>query len=403
MKVLLVNPHQTDQGGFSNAPLGLMYLASAIRDIADVKISDGYLIGKEGIFKDIDEFKPDIVGCTCYTPGRHKALEILKYAKNKGCITVIGGAHPSVMFLQIMNNYSFVDIIIKGEGERAVADIINHSVPSKNFYEQKLIENLDDISFPAWDLVDLNKYPGGSGEHNGIPLGQTRIPIIFSRGCTGNCIFCSTWKIWKTYRTRSPVNMADEIEQLVSMGYQHFVFEDDALNGDLPKTKLMLSELIKRKLPIAYHATLRIESFDKELAVLLYDSGCYGVSIGVETGSDEMLKSIGKTITTEDTKQVIKDAKSAGLKVCALTMIGNPGETDDTIQKTIRLLQQSKPDDVGTIGCVWVLPGTALYNHCKVKGMIDDDYWLGNEEIFVYKEPHFKSNWHGHINMMKDL
>uniref|UniRef100_A0A6M3J394 Putative radical SAM superfamily protein n=1 Tax=viral metagenome TaxID=1070528 RepID=A0A6M3J394_9ZZZZ len=400
MKVLLVNPHDTAQGTFSNAPLGIMYLASAIRDIAEVKISDGYVVGKAGIFKDIDDWNPDIVGITCYTPGRHKALEIAQYAKSKGCKTVLGGVHPSLMYLQMIEHYKFVDVFVKGEGEKAIVEIINDGIPGKNLYEELLIDNLDTIRFPAWDLVNLKAYPGGGNVvHKGIHLGQTRVPVIFSRGCTGNCIFCSTWKIWKTYRTRSPMNMANEIEQLVSMGFHHIVFEDDAMTVDLPKTKMMLSELIKRKLPIAFFATTKVESFDDELAFLLYEAGCYGISFGVESGSQEVLKRIGKTMLIEDTKRTVAQAKKAGLSVCALTMVGNPGETTQTINETISLLRELEVDEVGTIGCVWVLPGTALYNQCKHKGLINDDFWLGQEEVFVYKEQDFKPEWHGHVCM----
>lgn len=402
MKVLLVNPHQTDQGGFSNAPLGLMYLASAIRDIAEVKISDGYLVGREGIFKDIDEFTPEVVGITCYTPGRHKALEIARYAKSKGCITVLGGAHPSIMYEQLFNYYPFIDYIVKGEGELAFLNLLI-SIEQKDSYHSKLyeyqpVENLNRIQFPAWDLVNLFAYPGGGNVcYKGIPLGQPRIPVIFSRGCTGHCNFCSTFWIWKTYRTRSPQNMVDEIEQLVSMGFTHLVFEDDTLTADLSNTKDMLRELIRRDLKIAFFATTKVDSFDEEVATLLYDAGCYGLSFGIESGSQIILKRIGKTMMIEDTKRTIAQAKKAGLDVCALTMVGNPGETNETINETINLLREMDIKDVGTIGCVWVLPGTALYNQCKFKDLIDDDFWLGEEEVFVYREPQFESRWHGHI------
>ena len=397
MKVLLVNPHDTSQGGFSNAPLGLLYLASAVRDIAEVKISDGYVVGKYGIFKDIDEFQPDIVGITCYTPGRQKALEIAKYAKDKGCKTILGGPHPSLMATQIFAHYPFVDIIVEGEGEWALRDIVLNNTIEKNLYREPLIKNLDDIKFPAWDIIDLMKYPGGSGEHNGVPLGEPRIPIIFSRGCTGHCNFCSTWHIWRKYRTRSPGNMVDEIELLMSMGHHHFVFEDDAMTCDLDNTKAMLKEIGKRNLRIAFHSTLKVDSFDQELADLLRLAGCYGISIGIESGSQKMLKSIGKTILLDDTRRMIAQAKKSGLAICALTMVGNPGETDETINETISFLKELKVTDIGTIGCVWVLPGTAIYRKCLKDGLITDEFWLGEKEVFVYKEPQFKDYWHGKV------
>ncbi|MFZ3062826.1 MAG: radical SAM protein [Actinomycetota bacterium] len=407
LKVLLVNPHQTDQGGFSNPPLGLLYLASAVRGIAEVQIVDGYLVGREGIFKKIEEFKPDIAGITCLTPGRKKALEIAKYAKEKGAKTFLGGAHPTIMWRQIYEHYPFVDVIFIGEGEETFRSFAKNfsSIPGRVCAQPEKLLDLDGIKFPAWDLIDLWAYPGAAPVNfEGINLAEARIPVIFSRGCTGHCTFCSTWWIWKKYRTRSPKNMVDEIEWLASMGHRHFVFEDDALTIEIEKTKGMLRELIRRELGIAFHATTKVEAFDQELACLLREAGCYEVSIGVESGNLKILKSIGKTITPEDSKRVISQAHKAGLKVCALTMVGNPGETKETINETIRLLQECQVDVVGTIGCVWVLPGTRLYYQCVRKGTISDDFWLGDEEVFVYQEPQFELPlWHYHVCAMEEV
>jgi radical SAM superfamily enzyme YgiQ (UPF0313 family) len=197
--------------------------------------------------------------------------------------------------------------------------------------------------------------------------------------------------------------MANELEQLVSKGFSHFVFQDDAMTLDLPKTKAMLSEIIKRKLQIAFFATTKVDSFDDELATLLYDAGCYGISVGVESGDENILKRIGKGNIIEKTKQTVKQAQKAGLNICALTMVGNPGETNQSINNTINLLREMKIQSVGTLGEVWVLPGTALYNQCKFRGLIDDSFWLGEKEVYVYKEPQFEGKWCHHVNTMTPL
>jgi len=381
MKVLLVNPHQSDQGGYSNPPLGLLYLAGAVRDICEVEVIDGYLVGFEGIKAKIDEGW-DIVGITCYTPGRHKALEIAKYAKERGAITVLGGPHATIMSVQIANNYPFVDGIVKGEGEQIFRTTVLGQQTSP-------YETLDDIPFPAWDLIDLSRYPGGGAAWRDVDCSGPRIPVVYSRGCTGSCSFCSTWWIWKNYRHRSPGNMADEIQRLIDMGHHHFVFEDDAMTCYPDQAKEMLRELIRRELPIAFHATTKVETIDDELAELLKEAGCYGVSIGIESGNTAILEGIGKRITPADSLRAVQALHGAGLAVCALTMVGNPGETTSSINETIDLLREAEVEEVGTIGRVWVMPGTKLYRECKEKGMIDDSFWLGPEETFTYTEPGF--------------
>lgn len=397
LKVLLVNPHQSDQGGYSNPPLGLLYLASAVRDIAEVEVIDGYLVGFDGIKAKIDEGW-DVVGITCYTPGRHKALEIAKHAKERGATTVLGGPHPTIMHKQIKEHYPFVDVVINGEGENGLRYLVNNlsqGYPFEVGPGYAIGYSLDNIRFPAWDLIDLSRYPGGSPTPT---VSGPRIPIIFSRGCTGHCSFCSTWWIWGDYRARSPENMVAEIEMLVSMGHRHFVFEDDAMSCYPDLTKAMLRKLISRGLDIAFHATTKVETIDDELAKLLKEAGCYGVSLGVESGDEGMLRRIGKTITPADSLRAIRSLHDAGLAVCALTLVGYPGETTETVNRTIELLRESEVEEVGTIGCIWVFPGTKLYRECKEKGMIDDSFWLGPEETFIYTEPHFElEKWHNHV------
>ena len=406
MKVLLINPHQTSQGGFSNAPLGLLYLAGTLKknDI-EVNMVDGYLVGFEGIRAKIDEYKPDIIGITCYTPGRHKTLQIASYTRSRypKTMIVVGGAHPTIMWNQLLSAYDFIDACGLGEGEMTMLEITQgkkfkdiegiayreNGKPKMN-KPREYFENLDDVPLPAWELCEFDKYPGQPGfkETRGeaINISQARIPLVTSRGCTGDCSFCSTWWIWRGYRHRSGKNVVDEIEALYKAGYKHFVFEDDAMTLDRQPVIDMCDEIIKRDLKIAFFCTTRVDALDLELATKLKEAGCYELTIGVESGSPKILKTIGKHIDLKQSKKAIDILHQVGIKSGALIMVGNVGETDETINETVRFLKESGVDGVGSLGAVWVLPGTRLYFYCKKKGYLDDSFWLSEEQVYVFKE-----------------
>ena len=383
-QVLLVNPHDTSQGGFSSAPLGLAYLAGTLESNGiSVRIVDGYLDGFEGIKQAIDEI-PEWVGVTCYTPGRHHALDIARYAKEQGCKTVLGGPHPSIMHEQIYANYPFVDYCIIGEGEHAFVDLITDIDTS---CQKPMIENLDDIPYPAWHLSELNRYPGGAYQiFNHVNIGEPRIPVVFSRGCAASCSFCSTWKVWKGYRHRSPENMLGELDLLQNkFGVHHLVFQDDALTLDVESVKELCRLIINSGLKFGIFGTTRTDACDQEMFNLMAQAGFYGLSMGIESGSQRMLDVMGKRNTIEQNERAINMAHSAGLAVCALIVQGYPGETAEDRRLTHDFLNRTHPIDVGTLGVTWVLPGTKLYLQLKNEGKISDDFWLSDNEVYVAK------------------
>jgi anaerobic magnesium-protoporphyrin IX monomethyl ester cyclase len=426
VNVLLCNPPGTAQGGtaepgtgFSSAPLGLAYLASVLRqDGHSVSIADGYITGWSGIDSALAS-EPDLVGVTVYTPGRHQALEVCRRAKKSGAVTVMGGPHATIMWKQLLSTYKEVDLCVLGEGEQTIREIadgkpwsdiagIAYRLGSEIIRTKRRqnIADLDEIPFPSWDCLTqpLNHYPGGGGIHDirghKVSLGQVRVPLVMSRGCTGHCLFCNTFAHWKGYRSRSGKNVADEIEMLVNRGYHHFVMEDDAMSLNRQTVMDFCQEVVKRDLDIAFFCTTRVDALDREMAEALKEAGAYGISLGVESGSQKMLDRINKGVTVEQNERALKVAKAAGLSVCALMMCGNPGETDETISASIDLLRRCDVDDVGTLGQVWLFPGTAMYQWAKRKGLIDDSYWLTSNETFTLYDGFTetqRARWHGHL------
>lgn len=404
-RILLVNPHESDQAGFTNPPLGLLYIAGTLlQHKFEVRVVDGCRDGRDAIQAALVAFQPDIVGITCLTPGRKKALEVAEMVKGlkPQTIVVLGGAHATIMFRQILEHYSTVDYVVLGEGEETFLEISQENEPADihgiayrldgeiiKTPPRKYIENLDKLPFPAWHLLDLKKYPGvDTGVVRGVDLAcEPRISVVFSRGCKGHCDFCSTWWIWQGWRHRSPQNMVDELELLYrTFGIRNFCFADDAMTVDRQAILELCDDIIARDLNIVFHVTTRSDCVDAVMLQKLKAAGCYKIAFGIETGSPRLLEQMGKENDIATAELAIKLAKEAGILVTALVIVGNIGETEESIRDTIAFLRRTTPDDIGCVGGLWILPGTKLYQQCKRKGYIDDDFWLGDEPYKIYAE-----------------
>lgn len=429
-KILLINPPETGQGDFSGPPLGLLYLAGTLVEAGIlVKIVDGCLDGWEAIKKALLDFDPDIVGITCLTPGRHKALKAARLTKEikPGSLVVMGGVHPTIMYRQILENYPEVDICVLGEGEETLLEIAKESDWSKiegvafrqkNKPEEiiltrprKYASSLDELAFPAWELVDLQRYPAkGETVHNGVDLSkEVRVSVIFSRGCVGRCHFCSTWWIWRGWRHRSVENMVKELELLFNkFGIRHFCFADDTLTVDHSAILDLCDEIIKRGLKIAFHVTTRVDCVDEAMLKKLSQAGCYNIAFGVETAAPDILQTLEKGTEVEMAKKAIKLARAAGIKVTVLLIAGNVGETIESVNRTVNFLKDVQADYVGSVGGLWILPGTKLYAHCKQKKYINDDFWLGEQPYKLYNLEYstiklniFDYAFHHHLNLSR--
>lgn len=406
-RILLINPHGTTQDGYTNPPLGLLYLAGTLlKEGYTVRVLDACLEGQAAIEKVLVEFRPELVGITCLTPKRKRALEVAALVRkyDKSICIVLGGAHPTIMYRQLLEHYDCVDVVVRGEGERTLLEIVRgepletiagiayrDGQEINKTVERQNIANLDEIPFPAWDKIDITQYrPWGKGKYRGIDLSRVpRVSVIFSRGCKGRCDFCSTWWVWKGWRHRSPTNMADELEWLYrDFGVRHFCFADDAFSVDREATVGLCDEIIKRRMNIAFFATTRTDCVDEELLRKMMEAGCYEVSYGIETGSQQLLDSMTKESKIETAAAAIRMTKKVGLKATALMIVGNVGETEQSVQETLAFLKRTKPDQVASAGGLWVLPGTQVYQYCKAHGFIDDDFWLSDEPYKVYTMEH---------------
>lgn len=402
MKVLFITPLIGIPK--SEPPLGLMYM-QAVLDTAgyESKIFDLYKSYDE-VEKEIKEYDPDIVAIACFTTYRASSYKLARIAKEvkPKCKVVMGGPHATFMWGQIIKNIKEVDIIILGEAEYTMLELVYHlenRLPlsevdgivfrvGNGFYmskPRKVIQNLDDLPFPNYRDIDLKKYAIPCPPT--FPYSDIKPSICSSRGCYANCTFCSTRIFWGNWRARSPKNVVDEIEILYNKGARYFNFNDDIFTTDKNRVVEICKEMIKRNIKMKWYAETRVDVISPEMFKWMKDAGCYLVQFGVESGSDYMLKNINKMITTEQIKIAFKMAKDAGLQTEILLMVGNQGETWESIYETEKLLDEVNPDIV-IISITHIFPATKLYEIAKEKGIINDNFWLKDIPTIEYTGDH---------------
>ena len=176
------------------------------------------------------------------------------------------------------------------------------------------------------------------------------------------------------------------MEMLVkNYGAKHFVFYDDTLTGNEQEIINFCKEVVRRKLHIAIHGTTRIDLVSEKLLRWMKKAGFYEIAYGIESGSPDMLVNINKRTNLDRIIRGAKLTKKAGIRFCALMMYGLPRETPHDRQLTDKLLRKIKPDSIGSIGEVWIFPGTALYEQAKNAHLLDDRFWLTDKPYYIYR------------------
>lgn len=349
MRTLLINPPYP----FSEIPIlpmGLSYLASVLEQSGrEVQVLDLLVskYSKEKIKTKLEEYQPDIVGVTSVTLNYPIASEILKYTKSvdKDVTTIIGGPHVTFAPAETLTEAPWIDIVVKGEGERTMLDIVSGKKLAdidgiayrdkagsiKQTRERSLIENLDGLPTPAIHLFPLSRY---------FAL-DVHASILTARGCPFNCIFCVGSKMGgRKARYRNPKLVVDEIEESLALGFKEVNFEDDLLTLNHKHLNAVCDEIIARGLKFNWSAFARVDTVTPEILKKMREAGCTWVSYGVESGNQQILDLVKKKITLEKVRYAVAIAREAGVKVLASFIIGLPGETKETLKDTMDFAQE---------------------------------------------------------------
>ncbi len=396
MKILLINPPYTNYGGMEgyggkSAPLNLAYLASYVRKKGynDIFILDAEAAGLtyEKIEFHIMKIKPDLVAMTMPTPTVDHVIKIAEIIKqiNKKIWVIVGGYHPTAMPEDIIHNKN-IDFAIIGEGEKTFYELVNAIDEKKDFNnirgiifkkegkiikteQRELIKNLDEIPFPARDLLDLKLYESSVTKKVSDEIATY---LFTSRGCPFNCIYCNAKSMWRrSTRFRSVKNVVDEIEECINKyNIKEFNIGDELFTLNEERTIKICDEILKRNLEISWVCMSRVDTISTELVKKMKQAGCKLISFGFESGSKVILKNIRKMTDLNKAEEAIKIVKKEGIEIFGNFMIGNPGETKKTFNETLKFSKRMNLDRVSFLITV-PYPGTDLYNMLKEKKHLD--------------------------------
>ncbi len=380
-------------------PTDLMYLAAvAEQEGLEAKIVD-YSQGGD-LEKDLKEFKPDYIVANVATPTFKNDISVMTIAKEicPDIVTIAKGAAFLTVAFEVMYFQKDLDIIICGEPEETLKEIVrgNPFESIKGIYyrddvrvkftgARPFIEDLDNLPFPARHLVDNNLYRRPDNN-------KVQAVIKVSRGCPFHCFFCLATPVsGAKVRKRSPENIVAEIRECVEKyGITNFVFWSDIFNIDKEWTLDLCQKIIDSGLKITWSANTRADTADEEMAMKMYESGCRLVSIGVESGSQEMLDKIGKKITLDDVRLTVKIFKKAGIKIYNYFVIGLPWEDEDTVEDTIDFAIELDSDFISFYTAT-PLPGTRFYDYAKANRLIDSDTSFSSAYFYPSVNTHYLS------------
>jgi anaerobic magnesium-protoporphyrin IX monomethyl ester cyclase len=373
-------------------------ISTANPDIVRVGLTDA------DITKAIKEFAPDLVGVSCMFSIQHKIYpHILQVIKNADpeIITVAGGAHVTVCQEDVLSDPN-CDYIITGEAEESFFDLID-AIQGKRTLESvdglgwkqdgseltlnpkvKWLDDLDQIPFPAYHIMKLERYFGLQATH-GKRHAKEFAPIITSRGCPAKCSFCSANKMFGyKFRKRSVENIMSEIRFLKeSYGVKEIMFEDDNVTAERKHATELFTRLIEEKMELTWDTPngVGLWSLNEEMLDLMKESGCTRLNFPVESGDQEILKNIiKKPLDLLRVQNLLAHCRKIGLEYGMFLVIGSPGEKLSDIWTSFKFAAKAGCYNPH-ISVATPYPGTELYDQCKENDYFVNEYSL--DQLFI--------------------
>lgn len=361
-------------------PIGLTLLASFIREkgfsssILDCEVLQ---IKPDNIRDYLPSSAPKFIGITAFTQTINNALEIAKIVKEKylNVKVIIGGVHATFTPEETLSS-NYIDYVIRGEGEYSLLEIlldkplekikgIAFKKNGKVFINspREIISDINILPFPAYDLLQIEKYDyfkiGGRDYNKPIAT------IVTSRGCPGQCSYCSSNYLGDRIRFRSAEKIIEEIVFLQkNYNIRDIEFMDDNFTTDRKRVKEFCRLVLKNNLDLTWHCFSRADTVDLETLKEMKKAGCETIHYGLESAVPQILKNINKKISFQKAKEAVLLTKKMGLKVRLSIMIGNPGETEKMVQETIKYAISLDPYQL-FVFITTPFPGTKMLRWAK--------------------------------------
>jgi radical SAM superfamily enzyme YgiQ (UPF0313 family) len=345
-------------------PLGLEYLISNVSPVHDFILWD---LNAGDVFEGYEtcEFICITIPTPLYNQAKKLIAEIHRTCDAK---VVVGGSHPSIMPEECISDLK-ADYVVVGEGESICFDKLTEKITRGD-----VVYELDSLKHPFRE--NRNKYKLALDGKN-----QCVSSMITTRSCPYQCVFCSSKKVFgKTFRSRSVVDVMNEIYALYANGTNTIIFLDDTFTFDRNRTISICNELISNKIDIKWWIDTRVDKVDKALLERMKFAGCSMIVYGIESGNQEILNRIKKNISLDDVRDAVSATKEVGIECKANFMLGHYMETKKQMYDTINFAKKIQATRTSFYQVI-PLPGTILFDYVNIKSTEEYDRfkWYGED------------------------
>ncbi len=374
-------------------PLGLASIAAYLgREGIDADIIDCYARpDSDHLIRDyLLTIKPSFIGLSCTTSSFLDGIRIAELAKSflPDINIVFGGPHVSALKNRVLEEFKVIDFVVVGEGEQTLTELIEKgqdeaaSVQGLVFrdakgaicftgYRTKTV-NLDSLPFPAYEK--LSGYPDAYR----LPIfNYPKAPnssCISSRGCPYACSYCDRSVFRRSFRYNSAEYMYEHLKYLKKrFNIRHIIFYDDQFTFNRQRIEDFTRMMVDRPLGMTFNCAVRADHIDLELLRCLKAAGCWMISLGIETGDQDLLAQHRRNVNLNLLAEKIRLIKKAGIRTKGLLMIGLPGETEDSIKKTMNYVFSLPIDDIN-LAKFTPFPGAPVYENIHELGEFNEDW-----------------------------
>lgn len=337
----------------------------------------------------LEDERPAFIGFSCTTSTFLDGVRIAEIAKTllPDIQTVFGGAHVSALKEKILESFPAVDFVVAGEGEETLYELITTSGknpdqisglvyrdsndPVFTGYRKTLLD-LDSLPFPAYEKLDgyPNKYMLPIFNYPKAP----NTSCISSRGCPYACSYCDRSVFMRSFRYNSATYMYEHLVYLKDrFGIRHINFYDDQFTFNRQRVEEFCNMLINSSLRITFNCAVRAEHIDYDLLKLMKKAGCWMISLGIETGDENLLAQHRQNANLDMMAEKIRQIHKAGIRIKGLLMMGLPGENEQSIQRSMDYVF-SLPIDDFNLSKFTPFPGSPLYQEIHNLGTFDEDW-----------------------------
>ena len=357
MKMYFVNPSEKNilNNAGDRMPLGLLSVATSAKNAGhDVTVFDLNHTSEQRFVTDVQNEQPDLIGYTIISsPLYYDVVKLINTTKKRSLSSkqVVGGYHC----IARPQDFHMADEIVVGDGEQAILDIAN----GKKMRKEIQRVDINKIIYPDRNLLDTNNYQMLQND-------KRCATIISSRGCPFSCVFCGNYD--RKVRFRNPENVRKEIKQLVDLGFESLYFLDDAFTVNKKHAK-SITDVVK-EFDLPFRITTRANLLSDDLVKYMSKRGLEIVSIGIESGDNQILKNVNKQMTTEDNERAVEICNKYGVDVKGFFMFGMPGEGPKEAEKTITFAKKLKRKGLTSADfyAMTPFPGTPIYKNPEMFG-----------------------------------